>query len=173
MTQAAKKLLEEFDALQEADRGEVFAELLRRVALAPHDLPDPDDLVSSADQNLPRARSARAVAVKAPQRGEVWLVARFGCKGPSRAGHEHPRRRRRSGASDDRSANHERARLSIRSNHLGAVPACRRFDAQNLATIPHAKLIRNLGKLSRARMVVVERATALWLGLSLAASTGE
>jgi hypothetical protein len=50
MTQAAKKLLEEFDALQEGDRAEVLAELLRRVALAPHDLPDPDDLVASADQ---------------------------------------------------------------------------------------------------------------------------
>jgi hypothetical protein len=50
MTQAAKKLLEEFDALQEGDRAEVLTELLRRVALAPHDLPDPDDLVSAADQ---------------------------------------------------------------------------------------------------------------------------
>jgi hypothetical protein len=50
MTQAAKKLLEEFDALQEGDRVEVLAELLRRIALAPHDLPDPDDLVSAADQ---------------------------------------------------------------------------------------------------------------------------
>ena len=50
MTQGAKKLLEEFDALQEGDRAEVLAELLRRVTLAPHDLPDPDDLVSAADQ---------------------------------------------------------------------------------------------------------------------------
>jgi hypothetical protein len=50
MTQAAKKLLEEFDALQEADRAQVLAELLRRVALAPHDLPDSDDLVSAVDQ---------------------------------------------------------------------------------------------------------------------------
>lgn len=50
MTQAAKKLLEQFNALQEGDRAEVLAELLRRVALAPHDLPDPDDLVSAADQ---------------------------------------------------------------------------------------------------------------------------
>lgn len=47
------------------------------------------------------------------------------------------------------------------------------FDAQNLVTIPHAKLIRDLGKLSPAQMVVVERATAAWLGLSLAASTNE
>jgi len=50
MTQAAKKLLEEFDALQERDRAEVLAELLRRIALAPHDLPDHDDLVAAADQ---------------------------------------------------------------------------------------------------------------------------
>jgi mRNA interferase MazF len=45
------------------------------------------------------------------------------------------------------------------------------FDAQNLVTIPHAKLIRHLGKLSPAQMAAVERATAIWLGLSLAAST--
>ena len=50
MTQAAKKLLEEFDALQEGDRAEVLAELLRRLALGPHDLPDPDDLAAAADQ---------------------------------------------------------------------------------------------------------------------------
>jgi hypothetical protein len=50
MTQAAKKLLEEFDALQEHDRAEVLAELLRRVALSPHDLPDSDDLVAAADE---------------------------------------------------------------------------------------------------------------------------
>jgi hypothetical protein len=50
MTQAAKRLLEEFDALQEGDRAEVLAELLRRVVLAPRDLPDPDDLASAADQ---------------------------------------------------------------------------------------------------------------------------
>jgi hypothetical protein len=43
-------LLEEFDTLQEEDRAQVLAELLRRVALSPHDLPDPDDLVAAADQ---------------------------------------------------------------------------------------------------------------------------
>jgi mRNA interferase MazF len=42
------------------------------------------------------------------------------------------------------------------------------FDAQNLVTIPHAKLIRTLGKLSGAQLAVVERAMAIWLGLSLA-----
>jgi hypothetical protein len=50
MTQAAKKLLDEFDALQEGDRAEVLAELLRRVALSPHELPDSDDLVAAADE---------------------------------------------------------------------------------------------------------------------------
>lgn len=50
MTQSAKKLLEEFDALQDGDRAEVLAELLRRVALAPHDLPDTDDLTAAADR---------------------------------------------------------------------------------------------------------------------------
>jgi hypothetical protein len=50
MTQAAKKLLEEFESLQEADRAEVLAELLRRVALAPHDLPDSNDLTAAADR---------------------------------------------------------------------------------------------------------------------------
>jgi hypothetical protein len=50
MTQAAKRLLEQFDALQEGDQAEVLAELLRRIALTPHDLPDADDLVGVAEQ---------------------------------------------------------------------------------------------------------------------------
>jgi hypothetical protein len=49
MTQAAKKLLDEFDALADHDRSELVAELVRRVALAPHDLPQDDDLVAAAD----------------------------------------------------------------------------------------------------------------------------
>ena len=50
MTHAAKKVLEEFDALQDADRTEVLSELLRRLALAPHDLPDAEDLTAAADR---------------------------------------------------------------------------------------------------------------------------
>jgi hypothetical protein len=50
MTQAAKKLLDEFDALPDRDRSELVAELVRRVALAPHDLPQGDDLVAAADR---------------------------------------------------------------------------------------------------------------------------
>ena len=37
------------------------------------------------------------------------------------------------------------------------------FDAQNLITIPHAKLVRQLGKLSSAQLATVERAVCLWL----------
>jgi hypothetical protein len=50
MTQAAKKLLDEFDALPDPDRSELVAELVRRVALGPHDLPHDDDLVAAADR---------------------------------------------------------------------------------------------------------------------------
>jgi mRNA interferase MazF len=39
------------------------------------------------------------------------------------------------------------------------------FDAQNLITIPHARLIRSLGVLSTAQFAVVERAVRLWLGI--------
>jgi hypothetical protein len=37
--------------------------------------------------------------------------------------------------------------------------------------VPHAKLIRHLGNLAPAQLAIVERATAVWLGLSLAPST--
>ena len=49
MTHAAKKLLDEFEALPDAIRAEVVAELVRRVAFAPHDLPTDTDLVAAAD----------------------------------------------------------------------------------------------------------------------------
>ena len=39
------------------------------------------------------------------------------------------------------------------------------FDAQNIITIPHAKLVRQLGKLAAAQLAVVERSTIAWLGL--------
>lgn len=39
------------------------------------------------------------------------------------------------------------------------------FDAQNLVTIPHAKLVRPLGMLTTAQLAVVERAVQVWLGL--------
>lgn len=39
------------------------------------------------------------------------------------------------------------------------------FDAQNLVTIPHAKLVRRLGTLSPDQLVEVEDAIRRWLGL--------
>lgn len=39
------------------------------------------------------------------------------------------------------------------------------FDAQNLITIPHAKLLRSLGVLNVQQMSVVEDAVRRWLGL--------
>jgi hypothetical protein len=50
VTHATKKLLEEFEALPDRDRSELVAELARRVALAPHDLPQDEDLVAAADR---------------------------------------------------------------------------------------------------------------------------
>jgi hypothetical protein len=50
MTPEAKKLVEESEALQDQEQAEVLAELLRRVALAPHDVPDPDELSAAADR---------------------------------------------------------------------------------------------------------------------------
>ena len=48
MTQATQKLLDEFETLPDDDRAELVAELLRRTAFAPHDLPQDHDLVASA-----------------------------------------------------------------------------------------------------------------------------
>lgn len=46
------------------------------------------------------------------------------------------------------------------------------FDAQNLITIPHAKLIRHLGRLSTLQMAGIEQAIRAWLGLSTAPPSG-
>ena len=39
------------------------------------------------------------------------------------------------------------------------------FDAQNLVTIPHAKLVRKLGALTEEQMIDIEDAVCHWLGL--------
>lgn len=50
MTQGARRLIAEFDALPEQERSEVLSELARRVGLSPHDLPRDEDLLAAADQ---------------------------------------------------------------------------------------------------------------------------
>ena len=69
---------------------EVPAELLRRVALAPHDLPDPDDLVPAADQifleldrreQLQRKRHSRAEATGTMPSDEEMRYRKRPCEG--------------------------------------------------------------------------------------------
>ncbi|HXW05202.1 MAG TPA: type II toxin-antitoxin system PemK/MazF family toxin [Vicinamibacterales bacterium] len=110
--------------------------------------------------------------MKAPQRGEVWLVD-LGMAAKVR-----PAMVMSIPTTDiDRAVvTIVRLTTSARGSRFEAavsVPFLRAgvFDAQNLVPIPHAKLIRGLGKLSPAQLAVVERATAEWLGLSLASST--
>lgn len=50
MTEAARKLLDAFDALQEADRQEVLREILRRATLAPHQPLSDTELIAAADE---------------------------------------------------------------------------------------------------------------------------
>ncbi len=59
---------------------------------------------------------------------------------------------------------------SVRASQFEAavrVPFLREgaFDCQNLITIPHAKLLRVLGRLSSAQLSEVESAVRTWLGL--------
>jgi mRNA interferase MazF len=49
--------------------------------------------------------------------------------------------------------------LSVRFLKAGA------FDAQNLVTVPHAKLVRKLGILSTEQLAEVVAAVRRWLGL--------
>jgi len=39
------------------------------------------------------------------------------------------------------------------------------FDAQNLITIPHTKLVRRLGRLTQTQLAAVEQGLLTWLGL--------
>jgi hypothetical protein len=50
MGDAARHLLESFEALSETDQREVLAQLLRRAADLPYSFPSDDELVRSADQ---------------------------------------------------------------------------------------------------------------------------
>lgn len=49
MTRGANKLLSESEVLPDRARAETAAEILRRTALRPHDLPKDEDLVAVAD----------------------------------------------------------------------------------------------------------------------------
>ena len=53
-----------------------------------------------------------------------------------------------------------RFEISVQANFLRSGA----FDAQNLVTVPHAKLIRKLGVLSSSQLATVETIVRLWLG---------
>jgi hypothetical protein len=49
MTEAARRLLESFEALPEEEQGEVAAAILRRVAQSEHSAPEDEELVGAAE----------------------------------------------------------------------------------------------------------------------------
>ena len=111
--------------------------------------------------------------MKAPQRGEVWLVD-LGMAAKVR-----PALAISVAAEDtDRAlvtlVPHTTSPRNSRFEASVSVPFLRAgvFDAQSLVTIPHAKLLRVLGKLSGAQLSAVERAVCLWLGLPTPNSEG-
>jgi mRNA interferase MazF len=60
------------------------------------------------------------------------------------------------------SARQSRFEVEIKTRFLRAGV----FDAQSLVTIPHAKLIRRLGKLTDHQLAEVEAVVQKWLGLA-------
>ncbi len=84
-----------------------------------------------------------------PRQGEVWLVD-VGMAAKVRPAVPHTTSPRQSRFEASASVPFLRPRV---------------FDAQNLITIPHAKLIRSLGVLGSSRLATVERAVRLWLGI--------
>lgn len=109
--------------------------------------------------------------MNAPRRGEVWLVD-FGMAAKVR-----PALVISVPAADtDRAlvtlVPHTTSPRQSRFEVAVSVPFLRAgvFDAQNLVTIPHAKLVRQLGRLGAAQLSAVERAVYLWLGLPTSSS---
>ena len=104
--------------------------------------------------------------MKSPQRGEVWLVD-LGMAAKVRPALviSVP------AADEDRAlvtlvphtTSPRQSQFEVASSTSFLRPGV--FDAQNLVTIPHAKLVRMLGRLSAAHVVDVERRVCLWLGL--------
>ena len=104
--------------------------------------------------------------MKSPQRGEVWLVD-LGMAAKIR-----PAVIISVPADDSDRAlvtlvPHTTTPRSSRFEVAIEVPFLRAgvFDAQNLVTIPHAKLVRVLGRLSRVQLGAVERVVCTWLGI--------
>ena len=101
-----------------------------------------------------------------PNRGEVWIVD-LGMAGKVRpcvvlsvpAGPQ-DRRPGHAGGSHDR-ARESNFEVAVRSRFLTAGV----FDAENMLTVPHAKLVRKLGSLPPDQLTIVEDAVRRRIGL--------
>ena len=105
-----------------------------------------------------------------PRRGEVWLVD-LGMATDVPAvvvsiQTEDADRALVTIVSHTTSPRHSRFEASVSVPFLG--PGA--FDVQALGTVPHERLVRQLGTLGGAQLSIVERALRLWLGLPAASS---
>ena len=104
--------------------------------------------------------------MNAPNRGEIWLVD-LGFVAKTRPclvlsiPAEDEDRALTTMVPHTTSARGSRFEVAVKVNFLK--PGV--FDAQNLVTIPHAKLVRKLGVLTSQQMADIEDAVCDWLGL--------
>jgi mRNA interferase MazF len=104
--------------------------------------------------------------VKTPRRGEVWLVD-LGMAAKVRAAlvisetAEDIDRALVTLVPHTTSVRGSRFEVSVRLSFLR--PGT--FDAQNLITVPHARLVRELGRLNAEQLGVVEQSVRRWLRL--------
>jgi mRNA interferase MazF len=104
--------------------------------------------------------------LRAPQRGEVWLVD-LGLAAKVRPSVVLSIL---AGESDRALVTVVPHTTSLRGSRFEvelSVPFLKRggFDAQNLVTVPWVRLVRHLGKLKSGELSAVERAVCTWLGL--------
>jgi mRNA interferase MazF len=106
------------------------------------------------------------VAVRAPQRGDVWLVD-LGMTAKVRPAlvlsipADDADRALVTLVPHTTSVRGSRFEAAVRAGFLKAGA----FDAQSLITIPHAKLLRVLGRRDAPQLALVEVAVRTWLGL--------
>lgn len=104
--------------------------------------------------------------MKSPQRGEVWLVD-LGMAAKVRPAVVISVPADESDRALVTLVPHTTSPRASRFEVAVGVPFLRAgaFDVQNLITIPHAKLVRVLGRLSGAQLGAVERLVCAWLGI--------
>jgi mRNA interferase MazF len=101
-----------------------------------------------------------------PNRGEVWLIdLRLAAKVRPclvfSIPYEEEDRSLVTAIAHTTSTRSSRFEVTVRTGFLRSGV----FDAQNIVTIPRAKLLRKLGNLKPSQMTAVETVVRLWLGL--------